>query len=168
MFTTELIVLSYHKFSAEYTSDEYTRAYKQFRNDFESKTYDWITIDDGHESIIKACKMLQDKNIRAKLFITTASVGLPGFCTWGQLWHLSKFHDIGNHSHLHTRLTYLPNDAIRENIEKANEEIKKNLGITPRYFVPPYNNCNKKVETIAGEAGLITIKNRITILNWTG
>lgn len=167
MFNVNLKVLSYHRFNEVESEDHYSRTYAQFENDLNTKDFDWLTIDDGQKGQIKACEMMRERNIRAKLFITTASICTDEFCTWDELWKLSRFHDIGNHSHFHKRLTWETNDLIHENIAKANELIKKYLGITPRYFVPPYNQWDKRIETIAGEYGLTLVHNRIDILNNT-
>lgn len=167
MFNTNLIVLSYHRFDEQPSEDMYSRTYAQFEHDLNTKDFDWLTIDDCQSGQIKACEMMQEKNIRAKLFASTASVGTEGFCNWDEMWLLSRFHDIGNHSHFHKRLIWLSNSEIHENIGMCNELIKKYLGITPKWFVPPYNKWDKRVETIAGEYGLTLIHNRIDILNNT-
>lgn len=167
MFNVNLIVLSYHRFDEEPSEDIHSRTFTQFENDLNTKDFDWLTIDDGQKGQIKACEMMEERNLRAKLFITTASVGTEGFCNWDELWLLSRFHDIGNHSHLHKRLIWHSDDEVHENIGKANELIKQYLGIMPRYFVPPYNKWDKRIETIAGLHGLTLVHNRIDIINTT-
>lgn len=165
MYNCNLIVLSYHRFTAEDHPYPFSRTYKQFRNDLQTKDFDWITIDDGHASIIKACKMMQDSNIRAKLFIATSLIGAPGYCTWDDLWKLSKFHDIENHSHNHQILTELDSKTIYWNISKAVREIKRHIRVRPRYFVPPYNTADSRVESIVRHLGLQMVKDRIDIRN---
>jgi peptidoglycan/xylan/chitin deacetylase (PgdA/CDA1 family) len=165
MFTTKLIVLSYHRFTEEDNDYVFSRTYKQFASDIIHKDFDWITIDDGHSSILKACEMMKEKNIRAKLFIATSLIGKPGYCTWEDVWRLSRFHDIGNHSHSHERLTELSEEDIFKNIWRASLLIKKHTFLMPRYFVPPYNNTNHIVEGIALQLGLTLIKDRIEIKN---
>jgi peptidoglycan/xylan/chitin deacetylase (PgdA/CDA1 family) len=165
MFNCNLILLSYHRFTAEDNEYPFSRTYKQFRSDIETKDFDWITIDDGHKSQIKACKMMQDKNIRAKLFTTVSLVGTTGYCSWDDLWKLSKFHDISNHATDHVKLTELATEDIYKSLEHANMEIKKMIGVVPRFFVPPYNTFDYRVEIIAKELGLVLVKDRINITN---
>lgn len=167
LFNVNLKVLSYHRFVDEPAENMWSRTYDQFENDLNTKDFDWITIDDGEMGQIRACEMMEGRNIRAKLFITTASVGVEEFCNWDDIWALSRLHDIGNHSHFHKRLIWLSDDEVHENIGMANEEIKKYTGIVPRYFVPPYNKWDKRIETIAGLHGLTLVHNRIDILNIT-
>jgi peptidoglycan/xylan/chitin deacetylase (PgdA/CDA1 family) len=147
---------------------QFSRTYSQLYKDLRTKTFDWITIDDGHESMTNACQLMANRNIRAKLFITTKLIGRQGYCTWEQLQELAVFHDIENHCHLHERLTWCKSDAdIQANILAAQDSIADKIGRAPRYLAPPYNNTNKRVEDIAASLGLITVKNRIDILNTT-
>lgn len=165
MFKCPLIILSYHRFTPEDHEYVFSRTYKQFRADLETKDFDWITIDDGHRSQIKACKMMQDMNIRAKLFTTTELVGTENYCSWDELWKLSKYHDIENHGTRHVIHTELTDDEIRASIDNANRIIKERIGRGPRFFVPPYNTFDARVEEITKELKLILVKNRITIQN---
>jgi peptidoglycan/xylan/chitin deacetylase (PgdA/CDA1 family) len=167
MFNCNLIVLSYHKFTAEDDLYVFSRTYKQFRNDLQTKDFDWITIDDGHRSQIKACKMMQDLNIRAKLFVNPGLVGNDNYCTWEELWTLSKNHDIENHSYNHLRLVPLEDEQIFNEIKLSQEAIKENIGRYPRFFVPPWNHYDNRIEAIAKEIGLQLVKNRINIKNST-
>jgi peptidoglycan/xylan/chitin deacetylase (PgdA/CDA1 family) len=165
MFNANLTVLSYHNFTAEDSDYPFSRTYKQFQHDLNTKDFDWITIDDGHESIIKACKMMEEKNFRAKLFISTALIGTSGYCTWDQLWHLSRVHDIENHSHEHVKLTELDVDVMHNQISMANDLIKQFTGRKPRYFVPPWNQRNGIIEAAAHALGLQLVHSRTDIKN---
>ena len=165
MATQNLIVLSYHQFYAEENLYPFSRTYKQFQNDLNTKDFDWITIDDGHASIIKACKMMEEKNFRAKIFISTALIGKEGYLTWDEVWTLSRHHDIENHSHQHIKLTEKTEKVIRYNINRANELIYQHTGRRPRYFVPPWNQFNPIVVKIAMDLGLQLVKDRTDIKN---
>lgn len=165
MQSYNLIVLSYHRFTEQDDDYPFSRTYKQFAHDLGTKDFDWITIDDGQECMIKACAMMQEKNIRAKLFIPTSLVGLPGYCTWDEIWKLSKYHDICNHSHEHVRLTEIPLLDVDSNIKTSSTLIKSFTGAAPRWFVPPWNMFNPDIERIAGKYGMQLVKNRINIKN---
>lgn len=167
-FTCNLIVLSYHTFSKEPRDYQYNRTFRQFSNDLETKTFDWITIDDGHASIMEPCQIMAARNIRAKIFISTSLIGLPNYLTWDQVRELAVFHDIENHSHLHERLTWLKwTEDIEIQIVTASEMIKRHIGRWPRYFVPPFNNSDERVEAMAIKNNLQLVRDRINILNTT-
>lgn len=167
MTKINLIALSYHRFTQ--TDDPYvfSRTYKQFRNDLETKDFDWITIDDGHKSQIKAAKMMKDGNIRAKLFICPGMIGKADYCTWDDIWALSRDHDIENHSQDHQDLVTIEDEKIWEQIQEAQAAIKEHTGRFPRFFVPPWNHYDNRVEAIIKEIGLQLVKDRITIKNTT-
>lgn len=166
MTTTKLIVLSYHRFGNEESNYVFSRTYKQFKHDLETKDFDWITIDDGSSCLIKACKMMEERNIRAKIFIATALVGKPGYCSWDELWAVSKKHDIENHSHRHVRLIELGADQeIFSEIKQAQELIKANIGRWPRYFAAPWNQYDMRVTMAAGKLNLQPLMDRINIKN---
>lgn len=163
----DLIVLSYHRFVEEPSDYRFSRTYAQFGQDISKMRYDWITIDDGMSCMIKACEMLRYCNIRAKLFICTSLVGLPGYCTWGELKELSKYHDIENHSHIHKVHTRWPFDEVYKSIEFANDLILQYIGRKPRYFVPPYNTFGDDTVEVCRLLDLTLVGNRINILNIT-
>lgn len=135
--------------------------------DLNSKTYDWITIDDGHKSCLTVSKMIKDRNIRAKFFISTSRIGMENHCTWRDIRSIAEFHDIENHGHDHVNLTLLPYSEIETNITTANNMIRDRIGRVPRYFVPPYNKWDSRVKDICGKLNLILVSNRIDILNTT-
>lgn len=167
MYPFELIVLSYHKFSEQPLPYEFSRTYEQFWHDIRKKVYDMITIDDGMKSIIHACEMMKEINIRAKLFITTGLIEREGYCTWDDLKRLSQSHDIESHGHIHDRHSWLSPAEIRASIEMSCDLIEQNIGRRPRFFVAPYNNYSPIVDRMVLDCGLISIKNRIEILNTT-
>lgn len=161
----DLIVLSYHKFVDKESEYRFSRTYEQFGHDISKKVYDWITIDDGMKCMIKACDMMRYCNIRAKLFICTTLVGQPGYCTWDELRELSKYHDIENHGHVHEWHSKLTPAEIQKSISTANSIIKQEVHRAPRYFVPPYNDFDRRVQAACNKIDLILVKNRQTILN---
>lgn len=168
MSNLNLIVLSYHEFYEEFDDYQFSRIYSKFRNDLETKIFDFITIDDAHYSSMKAFYMMKERNIRGLLFVPTALVSTSEkYLSWSQINQISKHHDIGNHSHRHIDLRNLTNDQIQEEILTANSLIEKHTGKRPRFFVPPFNKTNKHVDNIAEKLNLQIIRNRIDILNTT-
>lgn len=165
MFNNNLIVLSYHRFVEKESDYRFSRTYEQFRHDIDKKVYDWITIDDGMKCMVKACEMLRERNVRAKLFICTGLIGQRGYCDWEQMKVLSKFHDIENHGHKHLSHVAMSDDDVYQSMATANDLIKKMIGRQPRYFVPPFNQVNDVIEDTAHSLGLTVVKDRENILN---
>ena len=62
-------------------------------------------------------------------------------------------HLIGNHTYDHPHLNILTQDQVLSQIEKSEEVFKSILGITPKYFRPPYGEYNKCVEDIITKKG---------------
>jgi hypothetical protein len=69
--------------------------------------------------------------------------------------HLHMY-EICNHSHSHKTLEFIKwsEKDQKKDIEKANEIIKKKLGVTPRYFVPPASRYDKKMIEVSESLGL--------------
>lgn len=59
--------------------------------------------------------------------------------------------EIGNHSYSHARLTELTYNEIRTELQKTNDILKRTLGVTPKWFRPPYlaNNANLRAACFA-------------------
>lgn len=165
MFIANLTVLSYHRFTEAENKYAFSRTYKQFANDLATKDFDWITIDDGHGSIMKACEMMREKNFRAKIFISTALIDTPGHLTRDQVWLLSRHHDIGNHSHDHIKLTELNWDEMMAQVQTASKKIKEMTGVMPRYFVPPWNQYNELLLEVVNDNNMQLVRDRVDIKN---
>lgn len=165
--TDQPIILSYHRFGNEWDDYPFSRTYEQFYHDIEKKEFQTITIDDGHESMIKACEMMTAAGIRAMLFVPTALIGVKGYCTWEQLKELSELHYIESHGHEHVNLTLLPKYNLWLNLRRSIDLIEKKIGRTPTHFASPWNQYDEQVDQACKELNLIPVKNRIDIRNNT-
>lgn len=159
------IILSYHRFVENQSDYRFSRTYDQFWHDMRKKEYDMITIDDAMRCQIKACAMLSEVGIRAKLFTCTSLVGTPGYCTWDELRKLSVDHDIENHSHLHEWHDKMGNEKAGTSIGVAQQWIMHEIGTLPQYFVAPYNKHTDFTDRICAVYKLTPLKNRVNILN---
>lgn len=167
MTNLNLTVLSYHEFYTEPNEYAYSRTYARFREDLNTKLFDLITIDDGHIGCLKAFEMMRQKNIRGILFVPSSLMGQGKYLSWSQINHISKHHEIGNHSHHHVNLQELTPAQIQEEILTCNSLIEKHTGKRPRFFVPPFNRSNKHIDNLADKFGLQIIRNRVDIINTT-
>ena len=100
-----------------------------------------LTIDDGLLSFYEnAWPILKAKKIPFILFVNTREVGAYNYMNWSQIKELSKedFVEIGNHSHSHEYLVNETPEVIKEDIIKAKEIFKKNLGTNSKFFSYPF------------------------------
>ena len=108
-----------------------------------------ITIDDAFSSFYEiAWPYLKEKKIPFILFVSTKAVGKNGYMTWDQIIELEKENTvyIGNHSHTHSYLVDLENDAFISDIITANENFIKNLGYNPIFFSYPFGEYSSFIK----------------------
>jgi peptidoglycan/xylan/chitin deacetylase (PgdA/CDA1 family) len=67
-------------------------------------------------------------------------------------------HLIGNHTQTHPWLYRQPERIIREELYACNAALEDALGVTVRYFRPPYGSRRTAVLRIARELGLTTVQ----------
>jgi len=70
-------------------------------------------------------------------------------------------HELGNHSYRHPDFTKIEAAAVRDEIKKTNDEIKKAAGIEPKLLRPPYGLADLQTSDIAAEFDM-------PIILWTG
>ncbi|WP_049570518.1 polysaccharide deacetylase family protein [Nonomuraea sp. SBT364] len=70
-------------------------------------------------------------------------------------------HEIGNHSYKHPDFTKMTAPAIRSEIQRTNDAIKKAAGVEPKLLRPPYGLSDLTTSEVAAEFGM-------PIILWTG
>ncbi|RMH13742.1 MAG: hypothetical protein D6698_13605 [Gammaproteobacteria bacterium] len=92
--------------------------------------------------------------------------GYKNYLSWDELATLVKEGAyIGNHSYSHTHLidrlsgedTTGWKNRIREDIQRAQEDIQKRLGVTPKLFSYPYGEFTTELQKLVSELGLFGI-----------
>lgn len=70
--------------------------------------------------------------------------------------HLHMY-EVCNHTHSHNCDNFFNWDEKRQkkDIEKANNIIKKKIGVTPRYFIPPASRYDDKMLEVCESLGLV-------------
>jgi peptidoglycan/xylan/chitin deacetylase (PgdA/CDA1 family) len=63
-------------------------------------------------------------------------------------------HELGNHAFSHSDPEELPDDVLREELERTNELLEQIVGRRPVHFRPPYAATNFRVADVARSAGL--------------
>lgn len=74
-------------------------------------------------------------------------------------------HEVENHSFDHPQLRQLDPESQRAEIERT-EAILKGLGITPKFFRPPYGSYNAETLREAGEDKLVLALWSVDSLDW--
>jgi peptidoglycan/xylan/chitin deacetylase (PgdA/CDA1 family) len=66
--------------------------------------------------------------------------------------------ELGNHTWSHAKLTSLPPEGIKSELERTQSEIYALTGQVPKYFRPPYGEYNARVVEEAAKLGLTTVE----------
>jgi peptidoglycan/xylan/chitin deacetylase (PgdA/CDA1 family) len=109
-----------------------------------------ITVDDAYLSFYEVGLPIFEKfDIPVTLFLNTENVGGNNYMSWQQLKDtLTRGIDIQNHTHSHSSLSVLSDEEIINEIEKSQELIFNNLGITPNLFAYPFGENSLKAQGI--------------------
>ena len=126
-----------------------------------------LTFDDGYEALKHhAFPILKELGFRALVFVITDFVGRENSWDvqygWRRFQHLSwddlerwRKRGIEVHSHTvsHARLTWLPDDAVREELFRSRETIVQRLGNAAIGISYPFGAADARIQRLAKEAG---------------
>jgi peptidoglycan/xylan/chitin deacetylase (PgdA/CDA1 family) len=122
-----------------------------------------LTVDDAFRSFLSgAVPLLREFGYPATLFVNTGEVGGQDFLSWAELRQLAAAGiEIGNHSAAHGYLLdrQRGEDAatwrsrVRAEIQQAQDDLRKHLGITARLFAYPYGEFSGELMDIVRELG---------------
>jgi len=65
--------------------------------------------------------------------------------------------ELGNHSYSHRHFTTIPDDSIKQELERTEFLLKSLVGTSPRLFRPPFAETDRRIESIAQKIGLTTV-----------
>ena len=108
-----------------------------------------ITIDDAFSSFYEnAWPYLKKEKIPFILFVSTKTIGGSGYMTWDQIIEIEKENNvyIGNHSHTHSYLVDLDNEAFIKDIRTSSKAFSKNLGYNPIFFSYPFGEYSNFIK----------------------
>jgi len=122
-----------------------------------------LTIDDAYHSFLTgALPLLQEYGYGATLFVNTDAVGAKGYLSWDELRAISAAGiEMGNHSASHP---YMVNrkegeaktawkDRLLADIQKAQNALKRELGVEPQLFAYPYGEYSPEIVEIVHALG---------------
>lgn len=114
-----------------------------------------ITFDDGHVSNHRvALPLLLEFGMRADFFINPATVGQPGFVSWGDLKEMAEAGmSIQSHGYDHQYLTDLAPMRLRESLREARLEIEDRIGTPVTLLAPPGGRMPNGLDLIASSCG---------------
>lgn len=67
---------------------------------------------------------------------------------------VAEGHEVGNHSYKHPDFTKIDAGAIRSEIQKTQDAVKKAAGVEPKLLRPPYGLADLQVSDVATEFGM--------------
>jgi peptidoglycan/xylan/chitin deacetylase (PgdA/CDA1 family) len=126
-----------------------------------------LTFDDGYAPLAQhAFPVLADHGFAALVFVITDFVG--GENTWDVQYGWRRFRhlswddlahwqdrgvEVHSHTATHARMTWLPEDAIAEELGRSREMITRRLGRAPSGVSYPFGSADGRVRRLAEAAG---------------
>ena len=122
-----------------------------------------LTYDDGPNPVYteKLLQVLEEEQIHASFFMMGKQVE-----NYPQVVKqvADKGHLIGNHTYSHVNVCQLPEEQVKEEIQKTNEVIYKSCGQSPEWFRPPFG-CNR--EKLISEMHMYQVFWNVDPLDWS-
>ena len=115
-----------------------------------------LTFDDGPKSPFTQHLLtsLRELGVKATFFVVGASIeASPDLLK--QM--ADEGHEIANHSYSHANFTRLSDEQIRSELTRTQDLIRTYTGTRTPWFRPPGGNTDKRVQSILGEMGLVTV-----------
>ena len=116
-----------------------------------------ITIDDGYASIYtEAFPRLREAGFPFTVFVSTDPIDrkFGGFMTWDQIREMqANGATIGAHTASHLHMPAKSMDRNREDMMRANERMKAELGAVPGLFAYPFGEASDEISELVRELG---------------
>lgn len=116
-----------------------------------------LSIDDAYNSVYeKAWPLLREAKIPFTLFVSTDVVDrqATGYMSWDQIRELkSAGVTIGSQTKSHKHLPLISIEEVKQEIDKANVRISREIGSRPDLFAYPYGEYNSSVRQLIKDRG---------------
>lgn len=137
--------------------------YKDFTYCGYSKKYAHLSFDDGPNKnlngtdTLKILDVLDELNIKSSFFLIGKNINMYPYVSQEIV---KRGHTVGSHSWSHRDITNLEiKDAINE-FSQSSLLFEKILGLTPKYYRPPYGNINQNL------INEINYKTKMNLVMW--
>jgi peptidoglycan/xylan/chitin deacetylase (PgdA/CDA1 family) len=119
------------------------------------RRYAVLTVDDGHESSMRAADLLEKYRCRATFFLTRdRSLMRPGFIRAPDIRELRRRgFSLGTHGTTHRGLTFLSKERCVNEIKESREWLEDVIGEQVRYMAAPGGFINSSVMNLSYEHG---------------
>ncbi|MEO3788447.1 polysaccharide deacetylase family protein [Actinocorallia sp. B10E7] len=123
-----------------------------------------LTFDDGPVGgTDRLLQILAQHRVKATFFVVGRMVEeYPGILRR----EMADGHEIANHTWSHADLTTLSSEGVREELEKTEAAIGKNIGHGTTLMRPPYGATNARVASAAKRLGLAQVMWAVDPLDW--
>ncbi|MCT9625615.1 polysaccharide deacetylase family protein [Pseudarthrobacter equi] len=112
-----------------------------------------LTFDDGNASDTLAAKMLADRGMVGTFFISSGSIGKPGYLSYDGLRTVAALgHEIGGHTVNHLDLTAMPLEEAQREVCLDRSTLTE-WGFNVRNFAYPYASEGPEIRKAAMDCG---------------
>jgi peptidoglycan/xylan/chitin deacetylase (PgdA/CDA1 family) len=121
------------------------------------RRYVILTVDDGHESSMRAADALEKAGFRASFFLTRdRSLKRLGFIRAPDIRELRKRgFSLGTHGTTHAGLTFLSQERCVNELKQSREWLEDVIGEEVRYMAAPGGFINSRIIKLACEQGYV-------------
>jgi peptidoglycan/xylan/chitin deacetylase (PgdA/CDA1 family) len=118
-----------------------------------------FTMDDGHESSMRAADIFEMQGSKATFFLTRdRSLKKPDFIREPQIRELrNRGFSVGTHGTTHRKLTFLSKAVCADELRGSKEWLEDVIGEEVRYMAAPAGFINTQVVQLASELGYTLI-----------
>ncbi len=116
-----------------------------------------LTVDDGHESTMRAADIFEAQGTQATFFLTRDwSLEKSGFIRKPEIRELRKRgFSLGTHGTTHRRLTFMSKETCAEELRGSKRWLEDVIGEEIRYMAAPGGYVNARVLQLAFECGYV-------------
>jgi peptidoglycan/xylan/chitin deacetylase (PgdA/CDA1 family) len=121
------------------------------------RKYVVLTVDDGHESSMRAADLFEAQGSKATFFLTRdRSLKKLGFIRERQIRELRKRgFSLGTHGTTHRKLTFMPKQTCAEELRGSKQWLEDVIGEEIGYMAAPGGFINARVFQLASECGYV-------------
>jgi peptidoglycan/xylan/chitin deacetylase (PgdA/CDA1 family) len=127
-----------------------------------------ITFDDGYENTPRAIELLQERGLRASVYVTTGQLDTAAMLRRDQLAALARARDtveLGAHSVSHPHLDELSVEQIEREVGDSKDRLEQFAGREIDTFAYPFGSHDRRVRAAviaAGFASAVAVKNALS------